>query len=198
MDEPAAADDDRDVAVTVERPDVSEVDALVDLWAALAVDQRTHDSHLLPDANRPAIRDALARHAVTGGVQVARHDGEIVGFVTFGTEAGAYEQDVSRGVVRNVFVRPAYRGQGIGSRLMDVAESALESVGATVVSLEAMAANDRARAFYRARGYEPHRVQFEKRLEETAGERDGDAPGPDSDPSPGSAAGENDTHSKED
>ncbi|MFB6089465.1 MAG: GNAT family N-acetyltransferase [Halobellus sp.] len=192
---------DREPAVTIERPDVAEVDTLVELWAALAADQRAHDSHLLPEANRAAVRDTLARHAVTGGVQVARRDGEIVGFVTYGPEEGVYEQDVTRGVVRNVYVRPEYRGRGIGSELMDAAEAALESVGATVISLEAMAANDRAHAFYRERGYEPHRIQFEKDLDgETAGEStDSAAPDrADADPSRSPTAEENDTHSKED
>ncbi|MFA1612025.1 GNAT family N-acetyltransferase [Halobellus rubicundus] len=204
--------DDREPTVAIERPDVSEVDALVDLWIALATGQRAHDSHLLPEANRATVRDTLARHAVTGGVQVARRDGEIVGFVTFGPEEGAYEQDVTRGVVRNVYVRPAYRGEGIGAELMDVAESALESAGATVVSLEAMAANERARAFYRERGYAPHRIQFEKAVgaegADPDGETDTDSRASDSEsdsdagsappPSPNPAAEENDTHSKED
>ena len=177
--------DPEESPVEIEPPEPGAVDALVDLWVALASDQRAHDSHVLPDENRAVVRDTLARHAVTGGIRVARRDGDIVGFVTFGIERGAYEQDETRGVVRNVYVDPEYRGRGIGGDLLEAAETALADAGATVVALEAMAGNDRARGFYRRRGYTPHRVQFEKPLD---GEAAADS----------AEAEENDTHSKED
>jgi hypothetical protein len=50
-----------------------------------------------------------------------------------------------------------------------------------VVALEAMAANDEARRFYRERGYTPHRVELQTRVGRGT-----------------NASGENDTHSKED
>ena len=176
MDDPddaakSDADDGRDAAgtvpandstVSIERPDLAAVDALVDLWVALASEQQAYDSHILPEANRAVVRDALAEHAVAGGLRVARCEGDVVGFVTFDIERGAYEQDEKRGVVRNVYVEPMYRGAGVGTDLMDAAESSLRADGATVVSLEAMAANRAARRFYRERGYRPHWVQFEK------------------------------------
>ncbi|MFB6091986.1 MAG: GNAT family N-acetyltransferase [Haloquadratum sp.] len=160
-------------SITVERPEMDAVDALVDLWVALASDQRAYGSHVLPAANRQSVRETLARQVVGGGVRVARCDGELVGFVSFDLERDSYERDATRGVVRNVYVVAEYRGRGVGTRLMDAAESALCERGASVLSLEAMAGNDRAREFYRERGYSPHRVQFERPVE-------------------------NDTHSKED
>lgn len=171
--------------VGIERPEPGEIDAVVDLWVALASGQRTYDSHILPDSNRGVIRDTLARHAVTGGLRTARHGDEVVGFVSFELERGAYEDDGTRGVVRNVYVDPEYRNRGIGGALLDAAETALADAGATVVALEAMAGNDRARGFYRRRGYAPHRVQFEKPLDGEVATESPDAE-------------ENDTHSKED
>jgi ribosomal protein S18 acetylase RimI-like enzyme len=188
------ADDGRDAAgavpandstVSIERPDLAAVDTLVDLWVALASEQQAHDSHILPEANRAVVRDALAKHAVSGGIRVARCEGDVVGFVTFDIERGAYEQDEQRGVVRNVYVEPPYRGAGVGTALMDAAESSLRAAGATVVSLEAMAANRAARRFYRERGYRPHRVQFEKGVD---GSSDGTGNSPDGS---GSAANDN-------
>ncbi|MGQ4555139.1 GNAT family N-acetyltransferase [Halobellus sp. GM3] len=201
-------------SIAIERPDVTAVEDLVDLWVALASDQRAHDSHVLPEENRAAIRETLARHAVTGGIRIARSGDETVGFVTFGLERGSYEQDVTRGVVHNVYVAPEHRNAGIGSALMDAAETALRAGGATVVSLEAMARNERAREFYRERGYRPHRVLFEKPVgsgqsvsdsEPSDGASAPDRRGEQSDAGQadtGSADGEsvveNDTHSKED
>jgi ribosomal protein S18 acetylase RimI-like enzyme len=177
--------DPEDSPVEIEPPDPGAVDALVDLWVALASDQRAYDSHILPEANRSVIRDTLARHAVAGGLRAARHGSEVVGFVSFELERGAYESDETRGVVRNVYVAPEYRGRGIGGDLLAAAETALVDAGATVVALEAMADNDRAREFYLDRGYTPHRVQFEKSLDCGAATE-------------AATAVENDTHSKED
>ena len=159
--------------VRLESAVMSDVDRLVELWVALARDQRAYDSHLEPAANRGPVRETIARHIVVDGVTVARSTDEIVGFAMVGLEHGDYEQSVTRGVVNNIFVLPEWRGRGIGGRLLDAAEVALADAGADVFSLETMATNARARRFYEREGYRPHRVELEK-------------------------SAQNDTHSKED
>lgn len=149
--------------MTVELPDRSELDDIADLWVDLAEGQRAYGSHLLAETNRSAVRDALARSLVTGGLLVARVDGELAGFVMFGPESQRYEQDVQRGFVDNIYVAPDHRGEGVGSDLLAAAESKLREAGVDTLSLEVMADNERARRFYRRHGYEPHRVELEKR-----------------------------------
>ncbi|RDZ34594.1 MULTISPECIES: GNAT family N-acetyltransferase [Haloferax] len=160
----------------------SELDDLVELWVELAADQRASGSHLRAEANRTPIREALARHVAADGVLVAREgdvsnggtevgssaedadaDG-LVGFVMFDIEAGAYEQDATRGMVRNLFVRPAYRDAGVGTRLLAAAENALADAGVDAVALDVLADNEAARRFYRRHGYRPHRVELEKSM----------------------------------
>ena len=143
----------------------SEADALADLWVDLAESQRAHGSHLFAASNRARIRQSIAHHIVEEGVRVARSDdGELLGFVMFSLEQSPYRQDATRGVVENLYVRPAYRSAGIGGDLLDDAECALADWGADVVSLEAMADNEKARRFYKTAGYEPHRIEGEKSL----------------------------------
>ncbi|MFB6081155.1 MAG: GNAT family N-acetyltransferase [Haloferacaceae archaeon] len=152
--------------VEVRPPEPDEVEAVTDMWVALAADQRDHGSHLFAAANRAAIGEALARQLVVGGLRVAAgDDGDLLGFVSFALDAGRYESDAVRGVVRNIYVHPGARNRGVGGRLLDAAEEALAAEGAEVIRLEAMAANDAARRFYERRGYAPHRVEFEKRVE---------------------------------
>ncbi|MFC6732944.1 MULTISPECIES: N-acetyltransferase [unclassified Haladaptatus] len=146
-------------------PDTEAVEVLTDLWIALATDQRSFGSHLLPEANRPTIRAAITRFVVADTIVVARDDDAILGFVMFDLETGIYQQDVTRGVVMNIFVRPEHRGQGVGSALLAEAESRLEAAGADTVTLDVMAANDRAIQFYERHGYAAHRIQLEKHIE---------------------------------
>ena len=173
-----------DAPVEIERVDPADVGEVADLWVDLAASQRAHGSHILAESNRDAVQSTLARHAVAGGVYAARHDDEVVGFASVTLERGSYASDVTRGIVHNVYVVPGFRNDGIGSDLLDAAEAALDDAGASTVALDAMAANEPARRFYRRRGYAPHRVELEMSLE-----RESDA---------SDSSTENDTHSKED
>jgi ribosomal protein S18 acetylase RimI-like enzyme len=148
----------------IEPPTMDETGTVADLWVSLARGQRTHGSHLRSEANRTAITDAISRHLITGGLLVAR-DPDIVGFVMFGPEAGSYDQDVTRGVVHNIYVVAGRRGEGIGTALLNAAEARLAEDGADTVALEVMAGNESARRFYEQAGYHPHRIELEKRIE---------------------------------
>ncbi len=141
-----------------------ELDVLVDQWIALARDQRQYGSHLAPEANRETIRRHLAAHVATNTLLVARENG-IHGFVMFEIETGAFEQTATRGLIHNIYVVPGSRNQGIGSQLLDAAESSLETAGADVVAIEALTANDAAARLYERHGYQPHRTEFERPLE---------------------------------
>jgi len=137
-------------------------DDLADLWVDLAESQRAHDSHILPADNRPRIRQSIAEHLVQDRVLVAREDETTLGFVMFTVERAAFKQDVLRGIVENLYVRPERRSEGIGSALLGAAEDALTAQGVDAIALEVMARNEGARRFYRRAGYETRRVELEK------------------------------------
>lgn len=167
---------------------------LVEMWVDLAADQREYGSHIRPEDNRKTIRNALAHSIVVDEVLVARRESsaeddrtsddndwtpakddrtsdddsetadELLGFVQFSLQSNEYDQDCSRGLISNVYVRPEHRNSSIGTRLLSAAETNLENSGADVVSLEAMAGNANARRFYRRHGYEAHRIVLEKSL----------------------------------
>jgi ribosomal protein S18 acetylase RimI-like enzyme len=141
--------------------DLGDLPAVVDRWLALAEEQLARGSHVLPEANETVVREEIGRHAADGRLLVAR-DGGVVGFVTVGVEAGNYAKDATRGVVRAIYVDPDRRGEGIGTALLEAAEAELVDRGVQTVRLEALAANDAGRRFYRRAGYDPHRIVFEK------------------------------------
>lgn len=177
----------------IERPPTEAADAVTDLWVDLVADQRRHGSHLLAEPNRAGVREAALRCIVTDSLLVASWSADLVGFVTFSVESGVYEQDVTRGLVENVYVVPEHRGEGVGSALLAAAEDRLRDRGCEAFFLEALAANEAAKRFYREAGYEPHRIQFERsadgrdRTNERGGR--GGEDGPDT---------ENDTHTRDD
>ncbi|TKR28103.1 GNAT family N-acetyltransferase [Natronomonas salsuginis] len=148
--------------VTIEPADASDVDTLAELWVELAADQRRYGSHLLAADNGSRILEAMRHHVATDTAIVARRDGDLVGFVTFGVETGRYRQDAVRGIVHNIYVRDPDRSEGIGSGLLDAAEDALRDMGVDIVALQAMADNADARAFYDRHGYAAHRIELEK------------------------------------
>ena len=146
-------------------PATEATDRLVDLWVQLAESQRKHGTHIQAADNRAQIRESIVRHLVSDRLFAAQDDG-IIGFVMFRIESESYEQDGRRGIVENLFVRAERRGEGIGAALLTAAERELTAQGVDVVALEVMADNDTARQFYRKQGYEPHRIELEKSVED--------------------------------
>ncbi|WP_335999182.1 GNAT family N-acetyltransferase [Halorientalis halophila] len=158
----------------IERPDVDAADALADLWVDLAAEQRAVGSHLRADANRDSIGENVRRAIVSDGlyVAVAAEDddyeaeaGDVLGFVMFSASEELLATTATRGTVENLYVRPPYRGSGIGSELLAAAEADLAERGVDAVKLEVLADNEAARRFYRRHGYDPHRLQLEKPVE---------------------------------
>ena len=147
--------------------DLEDLDDLVELWVALAADQRTVGSTIRADANAATARQWLSELVAGGGIFVARADNELLGFVTFDTRYDRFSRTHNAGVIHNLFVRAAVREQGIGSRLLAAAAAALAARGHETVTLEVLAANEEARAFYEDRAYELHRRLYRKSIEET-------------------------------
>ena len=154
-----------ETTIEIQAATMDDLDQLVAHWLDLAVGQREYGSHLRTESNRTRISELFARRIAQEEAQVARADDRIVGFVTFTMAGSTFAKSSTRGVIQNLYVIPEVRGEGVGTRLLAVAEQVLAEGGANVISLEAMADNDCARQFYRAHSYHPHRVTFEKSVE---------------------------------
>lgn len=158
------------MTVTVEPATMEDIDEITDQWVDLVDGQRRHGAHLLGAENRPAATSIIEQYVHADGVAIARtedRDEGIVGFVMYHIEQGMYEQDMTRGIIENVYVLPTHRNEGVGSQLLDYAESALATQGAGVVALSVLAGNEGARTLYRNRGYRPHRITMERPLDES-------------------------------
>ncbi len=148
----------------IEHASIDTLSEITELWIELAENQRTYSSHLLAEENRSAIRVQLASAIHADNILIATVP-NIVGFVMYTMEDGAYTVDSTRGVIQNIHVTPEYQNNGIGTALMDAAEDILKERDADILALEVMAGNEQARAFYTDRGYAMHRIQYERPVE---------------------------------
>lgn len=162
----------------IDTPERNEADVLADLWVALARGQQQHGSHLAAEPNREPIQESIYQHMIAGGLFVARtgvptrrsgsdRHTDIAGFVMFTTHSGRYEETVSAGLIENLYVLPEYRGEGIGSALLEAAEQALYDQGIETITLDVMTENTAAQRFYERHGYNPHRLTMAKHETDT-------------------------------
>jgi len=143
----------------------ADLEALLACWLSLVAHGREHGLHLRTDANRTIARETLAAAIADDRAFVADEDDAVVGFCSLSLERGGFDRDAPRGVVENLYVDPGARGDGLGSALLAAGEDRLRELGAEIVAVETMAADEAAGEFYAERGYAPHRLTLEKRVE---------------------------------
>ncbi len=100
-------------------------------------------------------RDALGRltaDPALGRLWLVLHGGEPVGYValTLGFSLEYYGRDA---FVDDLYIRPAFRGAGLGTRVLEAVEAACPALGIRAVHLEVERANGRAQGLYRKRGF---------------------------------------------
>ena len=83
---------------------------------------------------------------------VAERDGELVALTTFGTsrDPGAPPAVAE---VRSFYVAPSTWRRGVGATLMSRSLAGLQEMGFAVATLWSFAVNERANAFYEAKGF---------------------------------------------
>ena len=147
----------------IETATTADLDRVVELWVALVEAGRADGVHLRAERNRTEARRQLAEAAAERRVLVAR-ERQIVGFASVAVRHGRFESDATRGRIENLYVVPGRRGEGIGSDLLSAATERLAEFGADIVVVQTPAENEAARRFYRNWGFEPHRIELERRL----------------------------------
>lgn len=98
---------------------------------------------------------ALLSNPLFGAVWVFRMEGRAVGYlvVTFGYSLEFGGRDA---FVDELFVEPAARGQGIGTRALEIAQEHCRRNGVAALHLEVEHENPKARALYERIGFKAH------------------------------------------
>jgi len=156
---PASIDVDADPAAGIRTAAATDADAMAEVFVAA---WRQAYPGVVPDAVLTALdHDRTARWLAglidgrpegnaVGQTDVAVRDGQVIGFVRYGTRTGE-----PGGYVFGLYVHPAQAGHGTGRSLLSHAEQRLREQGSDTVSLHVFEANERARRLYAKAGYTP-------------------------------------------
>lgn len=88
-------------------------------------------------------------------VFLAEFDGRIVGYILIKIDRFAWRSYNPIAEITNLSVDPMYRGQRVGTKLLDYAKAMAKKRGAKRMTVEALTDNEGALRFYRARGFMP-------------------------------------------
>ncbi|WP_276260491.1 GNAT family N-acetyltransferase [Haloglomus litoreum] len=165
------SDPDLDIRPATE----ADLDALFDLWSDFSREMAEMDPYNeVADGDLRAVQDDYRREALADDDQriflAVAADGDggpvPVGYVT--AERKGSPPVFARGDRVNVgelYVRERYRGEGLADRLLDRALAWGRDQGCERISLSVNVDNERARAFYERRGFEPRRLKLDRPLE---------------------------------
>lgn len=98
-------------------------------------------------------------------VLVAQRDGDVVGYTYAGVEGRDYMSlRGPAGVLYDIVVDPAYRGQGIGRTLLDATLAELKARGARQVVLSTAERNEAAQRLFTRDGFRPTMIEMTREL----------------------------------
>ena len=126
----------------------------------LAAKNRTPQEYAWFLGTRLDDRDAVILVAETKGEAIGYAYGEIEGYDYMSLRGPA-------GVLNDLIVDPAYRGQGVGRLLLDTIISRLKSRGVPRVVLSTAAKNQSAQRLFARSGFRPTMIEMTRELDET-------------------------------
>ena len=136
-------------------------DQVIALWRTVFGYEAKHNS--------PGLVIDKKRQADDGLFFIAMDNGCLVGTVMAG-------YDGHRGWIYSVAVSPEFQKQGIGSKLLSMAEKKLSELGCIKINLQIMEGNEVVENFYLANEYQTEkRISMGKRLQENVNNTEQDA-----------------------
>jgi GNAT superfamily N-acetyltransferase len=155
------------MTITLRTATAADCDGIVDIFLACwresyAPVLPSHVVQSMTDERARALwASAFANRARTDEIMVAAGGGPrgLCGVVRYELDA------TGQGVIWSLYVDPASQGSGLGTRLLQQAETALAERGAKTASLSVFSGNTPSLAFYARHGWQPGSETEESRLE---------------------------------
>lgn len=119
---------------------------------------------LFDEQNATLALEKLMRDQTLGYVWLVRHADEPAGYVAL-TPCYSLEYGGREGFIDELYIRPTFRGRGLGRKAVELVEGVCRSLGFRALHFEVRRLTSDAQAFYRRVGFEPQeRYQLTKLL----------------------------------
>ncbi len=99
-----------------------------------------------------------------GIVFVAVEKSEIIGYIAGYNFTNSCRIDKHMAEVENMYIKPEFRGKGIGTKLVEEFENEAKARGVKLLKVGSLVPNCDAVDFYKSKGFEEHEVILEKNL----------------------------------
>ncbi|HEY6088436.1 MAG TPA: GNAT family N-acetyltransferase [Gemmatimonadaceae bacterium] len=100
-------------------------------------------------------------------ILVAERDGKVIGYTYAGLEGTDYMSlRGPAGAVYDIVVDPAYRGQGVGRKLLDATVEALKARGSKQIVLSTAEKNPTAQRLFTRAGFRPTMIEMTRQLDD--------------------------------
>ena len=148
---------ERSAAVDIRKATPADVGSLADIYQASAEHHQRLDPSLYSTPDYLALRERYAKRLPLPGdeeILVAEVDGEVVGWIEMLLRPATGQPRMMRdalSVALDIAVLPEHRGHGVGSLLVEAAETWATERGAEVMTLSTHVANFDAIRFYQER-----------------------------------------------
>jgi ribosomal protein S18 acetylase RimI-like enzyme len=131
----------------------------VSILLALIREFYVYDRHPYDEQRTPEALGGILRDPSLGCVWLIEAHGKAVGYVvlTLGYSLEYHGRDA---FIDEIYIREAYRGQGIGDRTLQFVEAEARKLGVHALHLEVETENQRAHRFYLKHGFEEQVSRF--------------------------------------
>ena len=145
---------------------LDDLEELGNLWLQFIQDPDGSDLNIQPcDENKYRWINWVRKTIVEGkgGVLIADVGGRIAGYLFYGCSSPLIlKEDICR--IFDLYVKPEFRGRGIGKRLLEAAINEIKSRGIKTIRIDVISSNERAINLYRKFGFEDFIYTLELRL----------------------------------
>ena len=154
--------------IEIRKATMKDAETLKSFWLNLAKEMFEIEGHVVPSVKNADMWVSFVLEGIKKGqaeVLVAQKGKEPMGFLylTYPTSE-RYQTSASYAVIQDMYVKPAYRKKGIGTKLMEEVTNRIKKKGVKNVRLSVLSENANAVRFYEKFGFKVYRYGMRKEI----------------------------------